>query len=77
MCAVHDGRCSPWVMCSVVSGNRIHDNNVHTRTVILTDRDIKIHTLLSFIMLSCVLLKLKMIDVSKGHALCGARAFCH
>ncbi len=25
MCAVHDGRCSPWVMCSVVSGNRIHD----------------------------------------------------
>ncbi len=26
MCAVHDGGCSPWVMCSVVSGNRIHDN---------------------------------------------------
>ncbi len=26
MCAVHDGRCSPWVMCSVVSGNQIHDN---------------------------------------------------
>ncbi len=26
MCAVHDGRCSPWVMCSVVSGNRIHDS---------------------------------------------------
>ncbi len=25
MCAVHDGRCSPWVMCSVVSGNRIHN----------------------------------------------------
>ncbi len=31
MCAVHDGRCSPWVMCSVVSGNRIHDRytNLH------------------------------------------------
>ncbi len=25
MCAVHDGRCSPWVMCSEVSGNQIHD----------------------------------------------------
>ncbi len=24
MCAVHDGRCSPWVM--VVSGNQIHDS---------------------------------------------------
>ncbi len=24
--AVHDGRCSPWVMCSRVSGNQIHDN---------------------------------------------------
>ncbi len=28
MCAVHDGRCSPWVMCSVVSGNRIHDSYI-------------------------------------------------
>ncbi len=26
MSAVHDGRCSPWVMCSRVSGNQIHDN---------------------------------------------------
>ncbi len=25
VCAVHDGRCSPWVMCSEVSGNQIHD----------------------------------------------------
>ncbi len=24
--AVHDGRCSPWVMCSLVSGNQIHDS---------------------------------------------------
>ncbi len=28
MSAVHDGRCSPWVMCScsVVRGNQIRDN---------------------------------------------------
>ncbi len=29
MCAVHDGRCSPLVMCSVVSGNRIHDTYIN------------------------------------------------
>ncbi len=31
MSAVHDGRCSPWVMCScsVVSGNQIHDSLTH------------------------------------------------
>ncbi len=28
MSAVHDGRCSPWVMCSRVSGNQIHDTYV-------------------------------------------------
>ncbi len=31
MCAVHDGRCSPWVMCSVVSDNQIHDSNEEIR----------------------------------------------
>ncbi len=30
MCAVNDGRCSPWVMCScsVVSGDQNRDNCV-------------------------------------------------
>ncbi len=32
--AVHDGRCSPWVMCScsVVRGNQIHDSKVNNIT---------------------------------------------
>ncbi len=36
MSAVHDGRCSPWVMCScsVVRGNQIRDNN-QERNIIL------------------------------------------
>ncbi len=29
MSAVYDGRCSPWVMCSVVSGSQIHNKLVH------------------------------------------------
>ncbi len=40
MCAVHDGRCSPWVMCSVVSGNRIHDRQTD---VMKTDVKINVH----------------------------------
>ncbi len=27
MSAVYDGRCSPWVMCSVVSGSQIHNSD--------------------------------------------------
>ncbi len=34
MCAVNDGRCSPWVMCScsVVSGDQIHDRTPPPRS---------------------------------------------